>query len=470
MKYPINAFPDSVKRYIKECAEAVQVDQAGVGLSVLVGAASQIGNSCCLEIKNSDKRPCVLWGGVIGDSGIRKSAMISLPLKPLRQLQDSLFRIHAVRMDEWKEACRDAKRNQEMFPEEPVPEQPICTDVTMEAIGPLLQANPRGVLLHHDELAGHFGRMNSYNQGKDEAHWLAMYEAGPITVNRRGSKQPTYVERANISIIGGIQPGVFREVFKKEHKENGMEARFLWCIPERIETGWTDKEVSDKAMFDMQDVLSDLRKELPVKEGAEPFLLGFNAASLDLWKGYCNWHGKHLYKLRGHEAALFSKSEGHASRLSIVIHQMRYVCGETEEFYVDEIDLNAGIELAAYYYEQGRSLIQSPNQLLCEMIQSNGCRITPRELQAKNKRRYPTADDAERKLVEFERMNPPLLESKYSEAPARGQTGRYWLLTKAGFEMAGNVQQVFQKPEENNKFAANASLPHVENENVEAPF
>ena len=122
MKYPINAFPDSVKRYIKECAEAVQVDQAGVGLSVLVGAASQIGNSCCLEIKNSDKRPCVLWGGVIGDSGIRKSAMISLPLKPLRQLQDSLFRIHAVRMDEWKDACRDAKRNQEMFPEEPVSE------------------------------------------------------------------------------------------------------------------------------------------------------------------------------------------------------------------------------------------------------------------------------------------------------------------------------------------------------------
>ena len=67
-------------------------------------------------------------------------------------------------------------------------------------------------------------------------------------------------------------------------------------------------------------------------------------------------------------------------------------------------------------------------------------------------------------------MNPPLLESKYSEAPARGQTGRYWLLTKAGFEMAGNVQQVFKKTEENNKFAANASLPHVENENVEAPF
>lgn len=473
MKYPINVFPKPVRRYIEEAATAIQVDPAGVGLTILVGAASQIGTSCILEIKNSDKRPCSINGGIIAYSGERKTAMISVPLKPLEALQETHFRIHECQMDQWKHDCRDAKRNQEMFPEEPQAERLIVSDITLEAVAPILKRNPRGLLLQVDELAAHFERMNSYKGGKggDEAHWLSMHENRPMVIDRKQSKHAIFVPRANISVIGGIQPAVFEKTFKDHLTENGMMARFLWCKPERIERGWTDAIISEKAHGDMQDLFDVLRKELPLREGEEPFPLAFNEASFALWRHYVDWHGKELYKLSpGPEHALFSKSEGNASRIAIVIHQMRYCCGETDEFYVDEKDLNAGIELAAYYHDQARSLVKSPNQQFCAMIQANDCRITPRDLVAKNKRRYPTSAKAEEKLRELERMSPPLLENKYSDVPARGATGRYWVLTQAGFAMAGNLQQVFQNPGENNKFAANGSSGHQEIETLDEPF
>jgi hypothetical protein len=148
---------------------------------------------------------------------------------------------------------------------------------------------------------------------------------------------------------------------------------------------------------------------------------------------------------------------------------MRYCCGETDEFYVDEKDLNAGIELAAYYHDQARSLVKSPNQQFCAMVQANDCRITPRDLQRRNAGLYPSAHDAEKKLIELERINPPLLERKYSEPPS-GPPSTYWRLTKAGFEKAGRVRQVFKKPEENYELVGDASSPNGEIETLDEPF
>ena len=55
----------------------------------------------------------------------------------------------------------------------------------MEAIAPLLQANPRGLLLSRDELAGWIGSFDRYTGGKgsaDAAHWLSMHNGEEIVV------------------------------------------------------------------------------------------------------------------------------------------------------------------------------------------------------------------------------------------------------------------------------------------------
>ena len=468
--FPLKKFPNTVKRYLEECSEALQVDPAGLALSTLVGCASQIGNSTVLVIKNTDKRPCVLNGGIVGDTGIRKTAMVAQPLKPINQLQETLFNIHDVHLDEWKAACRDAKRGNEPYPEEPVPEQLICSDVTLEALGPLLKNNPRGLLLQVDELAGHFGGMNQYHggKGKDEAAWLSIYDAGPITVNRKGSKQPIYVPRAAVSIIGSIQPAVFREIFSGKMTDNGMASRYLWYSPEKRQTGWTDATVSAKSLGDMQDMFDRLRTDFPVVRGEDPIPLYFNDESMEMWKDYVNSHGQHLYKLSGVEAGLFSKCEGHCSRIAAIFHQVRYALNETEDFGVDEIDLSAGIALAEYYFEHARSLLVTPNRLLCEIIAANGGRITPREFAKKT--RYRKSDDAERKLLELERLDIPLLERKYAEIHSKGPGVVTWKLTVEGWGMAGNLRQVTPNTEKNEVLAENVTCSHEAIESLEAPF
>jgi hypothetical protein len=87
--------------------------------------------------------------------------------------------------------------------------------VVSEALAPILQANPRGLLLARDELAGWIGSFDRYaNKGKasaDSANWLSMFNAENITVDRKtGFPRTIHVPRAAVCVVGGIQPAILR--------------------------------------------------------------------------------------------------------------------------------------------------------------------------------------------------------------------------------------------------------------------
>ena len=61
------------------------------------------------------------------------------------------------------------------------------SDATVEAVAPILEANPRGVLLARDELAGWIRSFDRYAGGKgggDAAHWLSMHNGEAVVVDR----------------------------------------------------------------------------------------------------------------------------------------------------------------------------------------------------------------------------------------------------------------------------------------------
>src|SRR4029079_6607259 len=91
-------------------------------------------------------------------------------------------------------------------PKEPKPERNAVSDTTVEALAPLLLANPRGLLLKRDELAGWFGSFDRYAGGKggtDSANWLSMFNAQSLTVDRKtGIPRTIYVPQAAVSVCG----------------------------------------------------------------------------------------------------------------------------------------------------------------------------------------------------------------------------------------------------------------------------
>ena len=107
--------------------------------------------------------------------------------------------------------------------DDPQPLKPVCkrmviSDTTTEALCLRLKENPQGLLLYRDELAGWIGSFNQYKKsGSDEAHFLSIWSGKAVRVDRKTDEQFLYVENPNLSIVGGIQPGILLRKLRGEH-------------------------------------------------------------------------------------------------------------------------------------------------------------------------------------------------------------------------------------------------------------
>src|SRR5262249_21717934 len=128
-------------------------------------------------------------------------------------------------------------------PPPPVCQRVLCSDITIEKVAQILNENPRGVLVHRDELAAWVGSFTRYKSGggrSDLPHWLEMFRAEPMIVDRKGG-DTVYVPRAAVSVCGTIQPGAMRRMLATaEALEAGLTARLLVARPPRTPKTWTD--------------------------------------------------------------------------------------------------------------------------------------------------------------------------------------------------------------------------------------
>src|SRR6185503_14780636 len=93
----------------------------------------------------------------------------------------------------WKAACKKAEKDGAQSPEKPSAPpltRLVVDDSTTERLQVVLEHNPRGIIQIRDELSGWFGSMGAYGErgsaGKDEAHWLQLYDGGARFFDRQG--------------------------------------------------------------------------------------------------------------------------------------------------------------------------------------------------------------------------------------------------------------------------------------------
>ena len=75
-KFPDNFLSGAFGRFAKDVSERMDVDLAFTAIPLLIATATALGNSVKLQLKANDTRwraRPVLWGGIIGYSGGRKS-------------------------------------------------------------------------------------------------------------------------------------------------------------------------------------------------------------------------------------------------------------------------------------------------------------------------------------------------------------------------------------------------------------
>lgn len=405
--FPADVLPEPIRGFVTEAAKAIGCDASYIALPLLSGLASAIGNTHRIALKRGWTEPAIVWTAIVGDSGTAKSPALELGLRPIRKRQHDAMKEHAEAMKQHADALamheRDAahwKKSKSDTPPPSKPEAPIADrcwtdDATTEALAVLLQQNPRGLLMVRDELAGwfNFDRYAGGKGGGDAAKWLEMFGGRPMVVDRK-TGGTLYVPRAAVSIAGGIQPETLRRALGQEHRDNGLAARLLLTCPPRKPKRWTEADVNantEAAVALVFDRLFGLTPETDDDGDERPRLVTLADDGKRAWVTFYNEHAGEQVNLSGDEAAAWSKLEGYAARLALVVHLTRWAAGDAtlrDASRVDEASIAAGVVLARWFGDEARRVYAilgesdegRESRRLVEWIDRKGGTATVRDL------------------------------------------------------------------------------------------
>ena len=429
--FPVDALPEPARTFVLNSARAIGCDACYVALPLLAALASAIGNTRRIELKPGWTEPAIIWAVIVGESGTLKSPAIEIAVKPIRQRQAAAFKRlgeemkqHDIELAKYENELATRKKRKldgdpPEKPIEPTAERFWCDDVTIEALAALLQNRWRGLLVARDELAGWFGSFDRYSNGKgggDVAKWLEIFGGRPLMNDRKsGDNRTTYVSRANASICGGIQPATLTRSLGIEYRNNGLLARLLLAYPPSKAKKWTEDCITHE-LEEKIDALFDRLYELeptPDENGdPQPVIVRLNGAGKAAWVKFFNAHGKEQAALSGELAAAWSKLEGYAARLALVVHFIRWAANDSTLSNENEIDAESikigvilsqwfGNEARRIYSMMGESEGERNDRCLVEWIQRQGGAVTPRDIQQNLQRFKSDVSAAETALDEL---------------------------------------------------------------------
>jgi hypothetical protein len=471
--FPVHALPEPIRGFVDAGARAIGCDSSYLALPLLTAIAAAIGNTRRLQLKRGWSVPPILWGAVVGESGTAKTPAFRLVMRPVRERQRKALERHAEEMKQheadlarwekdiaaWKRD-KDAASDPPAKPDPPRAERFIVSDTTVEALAPILLANPRGLLLARDELAGWIGSFDRYagkgKAGADSASWLSMFNAESIIVDRKtGVPRTIHIPEAAVCVCGGIQPAILQRALGIEHRESGLAARLLLTCPPRKAKRWTEADIDPSAEAELVRLFGRLFELQPTRgdDGeARPVLVRLTAEAKTAWKNYYNAHAVEQVDLAGDMAAAWSKLEEYAARLALVLHFTRWAAGDaslTNPDIVDAASMTGGVTLAKWFKHEARRVYsvldesdaERDQRRLVEWIGRKGGSVTAREVQMGCRwLREPGA--AEAALEELAKAGRGTWEQ--SPAGQRGQPTRRFRLVNTV-----NVNSNSAFPEEN---------------------
>jgi DNA polymerase I-like protein with 3'-5' exonuclease and polymerase domains len=441
--FPLGALPLPLQEYVRQGAAALGCDVSYIALPALAVAASLIGNTRVIRLKRTWREPAIVWSVIIGDSGTLKSPAYDFAVAPLFRIQQQLkdeYDLAAAQFLEEKLAYEVRKRNKDQDPGRPptppVYRRVITSDLTVESLAGLLEDNGKGFLTARDEVAGwltSFTRYKGKQGGSDLPHWLQLFRAGPLVVDRKtGDKKHYFIPRASVSVTGGIQPGILAQYLSSEAFSSGLAARLLMAWPPKQPKRWTEADVDEKTEEKYRELLRKLHALKPATDSEgkpEPHVLRLDNDARAAWITFYGDFAQTQVAVEGDIAAAFSKLEGYAARFALLHHVVSLVDLDVDDRRpVGRCSIDAGVTLSRWFAREteriysmlAESAEERDIRNRVEFIRSRGGEITARELMRGNCRRYPDTEAAEAALEELAQAGL----GDWVESPAGPKGGR----------------------------------------------
>jgi hypothetical protein len=172
-------------------------------------------------------------------------------MKPLRHIEEQESLVYAAALTRYQAAKKQYDKDLAAFkagklevipaePEEPKKPRLIVNDTTYQALGDILAANPRGVLVHGDELSGLLQSLDTVGQEAARGFYLSGWGGnGSYAFDRigRGSIRLTHYA---LSVFGGFQPDKIKHYVRMAQsgsaQNDGLLQRFQLLVwPDQTE-------------------------------------------------------------------------------------------------------------------------------------------------------------------------------------------------------------------------------------------
>jgi putative DNA primase/helicase len=263
--------PEKVRPWVKDVCERMQCPPDYVGVSVMGALGSVIGRRVTVRPQRADDWSVVAnqWPLCIGRPGVMKSPAMEealLPVKTLAAAAREQFNLAKAEHDMKlaaakarsknadKEAAKILAKNKSadvsyLFEseniEEPTLKRYVTTNVSVEALGVLLQQNPNGLLVHRDEMLSLLDRLDEEGHADERGLYLTGWNGNSAyTFDRIGRGLDLHVDAVCLSMLGGTQPGRISQYLVQVRRggrgDDGLIQRFGLMVWPDIPASWTN--------------------------------------------------------------------------------------------------------------------------------------------------------------------------------------------------------------------------------------
>jgi len=366
--------PEPLRPWLNDIATRACFPLEFVAVPAVIGAGSVVGRQIGIKPTRYDDFCTVpnFWGGLVARPGLMKTYAIEEGLKPVSRLAATAHERYETELvvntgamaqvdaeiKLWKREIEDAVKKADSAKLEalklklgakqaesqglvPIERRYMTSDATVEKLGELLRANPRGLLIKRDELAGWLRTMDKSGRDGDREFYLESWNGTGSYVADRIGRGTIHIPALCISICGGIQPGKLRHyideaVIESEGADGLLQRLQLlvwpdglgeWHLPDR----WPDADAKNRAykVFESLDRLGVSPLPVDTSEGIPT--LRFNDDAQDL---YDDWRTKLETRLRSNELAATPAFESHIAKyrslmpsLALVFHLVDVAVG-----------------------------------------------------------------------------------------------------------------------------------------------
>lgn len=364
--FPLHVLPHTLRWIVEQYHEALGWHPDYTAGSMLFALSVAMGDTRRIQPKRGWQEKGALWLVLVGPPGVGKTHPLEGMCEPLRDRDRGHFQdfttamaFHENELEDYamQVRARRTKKGQAQGGEHPVkPTEPECrqhlvNDATPEALEGILAANPKGVGLCRDELAGWVGDYGRYTKSGEAEGYLSLWSGVPKRTDRKGKKGGSLPKSVFFSVAGTIQPGVLHKLGADGRNANGFMDRLLFIQPENpVVPPWTEHELADTAPQRWAEIVGRLLS----LEG-DPVALPLSPDAKTAWVVFFGDASERITTLNANgdhaRAEKLAKQKSYALRLALVLEMAAWAeSGEpTTPVTIGAAAMQGGIDLSRYF-------------------------------------------------------------------------------------------------------------------------